>query len=167
MRQPTRSLDNRSADFLLRQAHLERVRGRHPEALRALGALLDLDPQNAEALAIKDAVERDVAGCEAERRAAKRLRDRHAAVVCRVAAAALLFGAFLLFGEFTDRQVVAEPMLFGLRRAYWYIVGALALAAAAGGVWLLKSRWEPDWTDLDKPDPEGRYGYGWWHWWWW
>lgn len=165
----TSGLDDRSADFLLRQAYLHRVRGELPEALRAVQALLDIEPDHTEAAELKRALEQQHARMEADRKEAERSRGRIAASLCRAISIALLLGAVLLWGEFTGEEygsvhrfVPAGPVVFGLRQAYWYLVGAIVLLIASGAVWLLRYRWVPDWTDLDKPDPRGQYGYRWW-----
>ncbi len=167
--QAKQGLDERSADFLLRQAYLHRVRGKLPEALRAVQALLDIEPDHDEAIEIKRTLEQQIAHSEAERKEAERARGAFAASVCRGVSIALLIGAILMWSQFTGgsghgryRFVPAGPVVFGLRQAYWYAVGAILLLIASGAVWLLRYRWVPDWTDLDKPDPKGRYGYRWW-----
>ena len=158
-------LDDRSADFLLRQAYLHRARGEFPEAIRAVQALLDIEPDHSEASTLKSVLMRALSQAEADRKEAERARGRFAASLCRGVSITLLIGALMLFSQFTGgryRFVPAGPVVFGLRQAYWYVVGAIVLLIASGAVWLLRYRWIPDWTDLDQPDPRGRYGYRWW-----
>jgi hypothetical protein len=161
-----------SADLTLRRAYLLRRRGDGARALRMLDVLLADDPHNTDALDMKREIEQGLLQDGAERREAARQRATAYATACRVVAFLLAVGALLLFSQFIGsryRVVSAGPVVLGLHGAYWYLLGAIALAVAALAVWMLRYRWEPEWTDLDRPDPEWRGSGHWLHWldWWW
>jgi hypothetical protein len=163
-------LDERSADFFLRQAYLHRVRGELSEALRALSALLELDPQNVDAVDMKRAIEQEQLRLTAERKEAELRRGRTAAMLCRIGSIALVIAALMLMDQATDPTggvATASTVYLGLRLGYWYALAALGLLIAAAGVWLLRYRWIPDWADLETPDPEYTYRWSPWTWWWW
>ncbi|NLI01460.1 MAG: hypothetical protein GX446_18435 [Chthonomonadales bacterium] len=158
-------LDDRSADFLIRQALMHRARNELPEALRALTTLLEHDPAHAEAIALKDSIEKERRQQEHEQKEAERARGRRYAGICRALSILLLIGAMLFWDAAmgNGRQApTAGPIVFGMRRVYWYLLGVALMAVLSFVVWLQRYRWIPDWTDLDQPDPKGVYGYRWW-----
>lgn len=144
---------------------MHRAQNQLPEALRALETLLEHDPSHAEALSLKDAIERERLLLDWERKEAERARALGAAGICRAISIVLLIGALLFwdaaFGGRSDPHL-AGPIIFGVRRVYWYLLGAVVMAILSVVVWMQRYRWIPDWTDLDQPDPKGRYGYRWW-----
>jgi len=164
-------MGTRNTEHAVERAHLLYLRGRAGDALRVLSAALAREPHDPDALDLKRQIEKAVIARGAAQKDAARARDRFAASACRVLALVLAIGALVLFGRFTGSRfhpTMAGPMVFGLRRAYWFAVGAIALAVCAFALWMLRSRWEPEWMDLDRPDPEYVRGAHWWSWgWWW
>jgi hypothetical protein len=164
------NLDRPAAEQAVERAHLLYMRGRSRDALRLLADALAREPHNPEALELQRHIESATMAQRAATKEASRARDRAMALLCRVLTYAFGIGALILFGRFTGRRfhpVPAGPIVYGLHPSYWYAVGALVLAGCAFALWMLRSRWEPEWADLDQPDPKGVYGSGWhWRWWW-